>query len=276
MPIHHAKVKKAANLGIVLTLNEEAEGEEVIRAHIPEHNIMVTLDASDAYGGLGEEEKVDSAVLNSIADNAMEAVLEIRDFQKENPTIRIRFEDGDYVAYSLVKEGRKITEDETARDPELADLFETLREQAEGAHGEEDESEDRGSVVPERYKKIYAERGDPTHCGDWLALTLNSLCKVLNEKGRETTDLDRLETIANANGVTTKMPVATPGYQGRYRMCVRNQLTKRVAATGVLFVPEGNGVPSDTEMKAPREWILAHSPKPKEAKAKTEKKEKAA
>lgn len=265
MPIHHAKVKKAANLGIVLT-NDELE----VTAHLTEQNIRVTLEAEDD----------ESATLNECADNAMEAVLEIRDFQKENPTIRIRFEDGDYVAYSLVKEGRKITEDETARDPELADLFETLREQAEGTTGEEDEPEDRGSVVPEKYKKIYAERGDATHCGDWLALTLNSLCKVLNEKGRETTDLDRLETIANANGVSPdkfgKLGVQTNGWQGRYRMTIRNALAKVVALKGSLFVPEGCGKDADTDLKAPKEWVLAHSPKPKEAKAKTEKKEKAA
>lgn len=250
MTIHHATIKSAASKGVVLE-----QRDDVVEAHHTAQNIRVTRPV----------EEDDNAT--ELAKDALNSVLQIVDFHAENPTIVIGFEDDDFVAYKRKGAGRG---DELARDPDLEDLFVTLAER--DAEEDAEETESTGSVVPDIYKKRYAERGDPTHCGDWLALKLNDLCKVTDGK-KVTTDLDRLETIATANGVEAarvdRLGTATNGWQGRYRMTVRNMLTKVVAAKGFLFVPEGAGVKQDTELKAPREWVVEHSPKPKAPAAKT-------
>lgn len=166
---------------------------------------------------------------------------------------------------------------ELARDPALSDLLITLEdeegtmEQVAGIREDvaaegEDEDERTGSVVPDLFKKRYAEAGHPGHCGDWLALTLNKLCQTMDGK-KVITDLDRLEAIAASNSVTPdrvdRLGTATNGWQGRYRMTVRNMLAKKVADKGFLFVPEGCGVKTDTEIKAPKEWCQRYATKAK-------------
>lgn len=185
---------------------------------------------------------------------------------------------GEFVA-RLFKGGKPLGE--LARDPDLSDLLVSLTDEEdpisdyaaglrEDAEGEEDE-ERSGSVVPDRFKKKYAEEGHAGHCGDWLAVTLNGLVQVLDGK-KTVTDLDRLEAIALSNGVETarvdKLGTATPGWQGRYRMTVRNMLTKRVADKGFLFVPEGQGAKHDSELKAPKDWCERNATKTKPKKAK--------
>lgn len=247
MTIHHATIKSAASKGVVLE-----QHDDVVQAHHVEQNIRITRALED-----------EEASATDLAKDLLNSVIQIVDFHAENPKIVIAYEDEDFVAYA--RKGSK-RGDELARDPELEDLFVTLSEAAQGEDADEDE--DKGSVVPPQYKKLYAERGDATHCGDWLAVTLNSLCKVVDGK-KVTTDLDRLETIATANGVEAarvdRLGTATNGWQGRYRMTVRNMLTKVVAAKGSLFVPEGCGLEGEATLEAPREWVVEHSPKPKEA-----------
>lgn len=178
----------------------------------------------------------------------------------------------DYVARLMVN-GKPAGE--LARDPILSDLLDTLDDeeetmtQIEGirSDSEEDEEEERtGSVVPDAFKKRYAEAGHPGHCGDWLALNLNALCQTLDGK-KTVTDLDRLEAIANANGVAParvdKLGTATNGWQGRYRMTVRNMLAKVVADKGFILIPEGCGVKADEERKAPADWCLKYATKAK-------------
>lgn len=179
---------------------------------------------------------------------------------------------GDFVARLMI-DGKPAGE--LARDPILSDMLETLGdeegtlEQVAGIRtdGAEDEEEERtGSVVPDVFKKRYAEAGHPGHCGDWLALQLNGLCQTMDGK-KTITDLDRLEAIANANGVAParvdRLGTATNGWQGRYRMTVRNMLAKVVADKGFLFIPEGCGVKKDEERKAPKDWCLKYATKAK-------------
>lgn len=190
---------------------------------------------------------------------------------------------GDFVA-TLVKRGKPIGT--LARDPDLTDLLLSLNseddpisEYAQGlredAEPEEDDKEG-GSVVPDTFKQRYREAGHAGHCGDWLAVTLNDICQVLDGK-KTVTDLDRLGTIATANGVEVarvdKLGTATRGWQGRYRMTVRNMLTKKVADKGFLFVPEGCGRKEDTEISAPKEWCLKYATKTKAKKTEVAKDE---
>jgi hypothetical protein len=95
-----------------------------------------------------------------------------------------------------------------------------------------------GSVVTNRYRALYSESGHPTHCGDALAVLLNSLCN--NKAG---TNLEIFEKICKANGVDlSKYNRTGKGWQGRLRMTGRNLLSKRVAENnGYLVMPEGMG-----------------------------------
>lgn len=270
MNIHHQVVKTAAKSGIVLTVDDEG----IVSGHHTESNLLVIKDSEQIDG------EVDASLLNDTARDVIVAITDIRDWMVEHDSFLVAFEDDDFVGYAKNSKGQR--GQELARDPDHNDLFESLLEieqdgddlEAEDADEDGDgdgdgEDEPTGSVVPERYKLEYAARGDATTCGDWLALELNKLCKVTDEKGKETTDLDRLEAIANSNDVAParygKLGVETNGWQGRYRMTIRNMLTPRVAAKGFLFIPEGQGVKADTERKAPRQWCIEHSPKPKAA-----------
>lgn len=113
----------------------------------------------------------------------------------------------------------------------------------------DEEGKGTGTVVAEKYRAKYAEAGHPTHCGDWLAETLNEIC--LNKGG---TNLELFEEICQMNGVdTSKYKRSGVGWQGRIRMTGRNLVAKKVFQRGgILILPETlNG----GSMRAPGEWM---------------------
>lgn len=265
MNIHHTIIKGAAKAGIVLTSDADT-----ITAHHMQSNTRVERDSDDA-SNLGD----DQTAFNELARDAWNDCQQVVDYNADEANeFTLRYQGGDFEAFhrggSGPEDGALV-----ASDPVLEDLMVTLQEEIEAAHAGdepvEDDGDERGSVVPPKYKAIYAEAGHPTHCGDWLAETLNRFCRVTDaETGKEVTDLDRLETIANANDVAPqrygKLGVATNGWQGRFRMTVRNMLAPRVASKGFLFVPDGAGVDADQEFTAPNEWRAKHMPKQKPTK----------
>lgn len=123
-------------------------------------------------------------------------------------------------------------------------------DEAADAATEEDDGK-TGTVVAEKYRAKYAEAGHPTHCGDWLAETLNGIC--LNKGG---TNLELFEHICDLNGVSTaKYKRTGVGWEGRIRMTGRNLMAKKVYQNdGVLILPQtiNGGV-----MRAPQEWMDA-------------------
>lgn len=128
---------------------------------------------------------------------------------------------------------------------------------AAAEQAEPEEEKKSGSVVAEKYRAIYAERGHPTHCGDALAVLLNNLCQTAKE-----TDLGRFEEICNANGIDLgKYNRTANGWQGRLRMTGRNLLSRKVwENNGVLNMPAGSEFPSyqmDAEWMASRKFKKA-------------------
>lgn len=115
---------------------------------------------------------------------------------------------------------------------------------------EEEEPKEGGSVVGSVYRTRYAEAGHPTHCGDWLALTLNNICG-----GKAQTDLELFENICSLNNVDTKKYRREGvGWQGRIRMTGRNLLAKQIfLQEGKLLVPPF--VESEGFYKAPSDWM---------------------
>lgn len=117
---------------------------------------------------------------------------------------------------------------------------------------QEEEKDKGGSVVSAKYRTKYAEEGHPTHCGDWLAITLNNICG-----GKAQTDLDLFETICKMNNVdTSKYRREGVGWQGRIRMTGRNLMAKQIFLQGgVLNVPPAFG--ENGVFRAPADWMSA-------------------
>lgn len=139
---------------------------------------------------------------------------------------------------------------ETPKVPDLADILDACTE--EGIDPEEgaDEEEDRARVVvPQRYKDEYAARGNPAHCGDWLAIWLEEQCH--DADGR--LDVEAFRSILTQNGVEQTGKWATlpesrqKGWQGRYRMNGRQKLEIVVAREGVVIALNGVAVKPDLE-----------------------------
>lgn len=247
---------RAKKAGVELTFKDEG-----VIARVKEPNIAI------AYGE-GDEDATDADGESYFELGAGNAALAAAEFWMGSltdlPGVSIQRDVGeDFVAS---KDGKEI-----ARDPDMEDLLTTLTEGGEDA-GDEDEETDKGTVVPEKFKKLYAEvskeRGG-VDCGDWLADQMAKFCLIPVKEGRKKTmtDLDRFEDICLANGVDKAKMAAlrsgTPGWQGRFRMTGRNLLTPIVAAKGVLFVTAGHNAKEDHEVKAPRQWCLDNAPKPK-------------
>lgn len=119
-------------------------------------------------------------------------------------------------------------------------------EAADAAEPEEDKV--GGSVVKDKYRAIYAERGHPSHCGDWLADILNNLC-IANGQ----TDMGRFSAICELNGVNmSKYKTSGNGWQGRYRMTGRNLLARKLFSAEFLLAPGLNG--ETEQFPVPQEW----------------------
>lgn len=154
---------------------------------------------------------------------------------------------------------------ETEDDEEYAN-FERWNEEWDAAADEASDAEEKdgGSVVAQKYRAKYAEMGHPTHCGDWLADTLNEIC--LNKAG---VNLELFEAICGLNGVdTSKYKREGRGWEGRIRMTGRNMVARRVFLNdGKLILPETLG----SVKQAPAEWMAAQRFKaPKKAAPATE------
>lgn len=242
--LHPATVKKAENANVILSFDSKRVQWKASSSTIPQRHI-VAVEAKQALADLL-------------------TILSYEDKSEEGIRVQQQLIDGSHGDYVAVFQTARSTE--IARDPELKDLIETLNEMDSEEIAELRPSTS-GGVVPDIYKKRYAASGDATTCGDWLALLLNQHCQTLDEKGKTLTDLDRVEAIAIANGVEAarvdRLGTQTNGWQGRYRMTVRNMLTKVVASKGYCLIPEGVAS-EDTEVQAPAEWMAEHAPKPKE------------
>ena len=138
----------------------------------------------------------------------------------------------------------------------------------EEGYSEADERAPSGSVVAPGYKVLYAERGDATHCGDWLGTTLKSRIPRKAGEGKKEgpVDVDEYDRIFLQNGVDSSTgkwgavfhdkKAPTNGWEGRFVMSGRNILRKRVADAGFLLF-------NDEKLEAPPEWCEEHRTTPK-------------
>lgn len=238
MGIHHATKKKAEGLGIVLT---EIDGE--IEARWPKLNKVVAHDDAKA---------------------ALNLAMLYQRFGEEYRKVRI--------APSEAEEGLWATFDANSTemvlfDP-LDDIEQVFVDTLEFASDNDCDIEDTTEhvVVPEHYKQLYKERGNPNHCGDWLAKWLDGRFLTAGDK-KQMFNADAFEMFLRENGVDMDGKWASlpqsgqKGWEGRYRMNGRQKLEKRIAHTGKL-------VRHGEEIKVPKtvlkELAEKHpAPKPK-------------
>lgn len=232
--IHHATIKRAASLGIILT--DKGGTAEAFHA---ERNRRVE----------NEDPKV-AVFLCQIA-----AALAV-----EYPKIEIRGEgdavvegDGFWHIDDLADEEGNPIDDYTkpeALENATAMIIDAYAEL--GVEEGEDEEEPTGVVVvAERYKQEYRARGDATGCGDWLHQTLKRYTSDITVEGKSVKAFDHIgfTQMLVANGVTIKgkfaaMPESgSKGWEGRYRMNGRQMLeAPLLRAKGVLALENGQSI----------------------------------
>ena len=119
----------------------------------------------------------------------------------------------------------------------------------------EEQEQTRRIICGPKYREIYRERGNPNHCGDWLAETLNGEFSTVQD------DTIKFDTVAfeeclRENGVPmdgkwAKLPESGQrGWQGRYRMNGRQKLEIEVTRNRKLKLKGKN-------KRVPKEWLDA-------------------
>ena len=253
MNIHHTIVKLAATRGVIL----EAEADQ-ISAHHAQTNTTIVLDGSECED--------DQPAFNELARDALVICKDIADFKSipENNVWEIcQTDEGGYSATHLP----------TDTEIEPVESWDDLKAAiAEFEPEDEDESEDDdeavATVVPAKYKLLYAEIGvEGQDNGDWLAAQMAAL--VLVHAGKTVTvDVDRVSALAWANGIERDYVEGNRGWQGRYRMTIGTLLRKKVADQGYLSVPVSllaEGASEPEHRNAPQAFIERWATRPRKA-----------
>lgn len=235
MIIHHATRAKAEKLGIKLEEIDTDRGSRV-RA----------FDDNDDYNA-------------SKATAAVAAVQLARTFAGDYPALKLVQYDDKFVVYH--GDADVVTRDGAA--PNLADVIDACQD--EGLDPEEGFQEDDGTsggnVVPAHYREEYKARGNPNHCGDWLANQLSGRFDTTiadGERAKKGFDTDAFTAFLVENEVPMEGKWADlpnsgqQGWVGRYRMNGRQKLETTVLQRGTLIV-DGKPVQAD------RDWLEAKS-----------------
>jgi hypothetical protein len=242
MTIHHNTIKRAAALGLKISVIGN----------------VVTIEGEIIPGILTEWKLADTS-----AKDALQAAYQARVYAKEykleitqsaTGTFRVSIPGGQYVqGTDLLDVLTRAVEKATARQqaetsvklkvskPAKVKSDEEDGEDEEGDDGEDEEGDDgeeiaeeeveeeepgaSGSVVKDKYRELYAQKGHPDNCGDDLAAQLAAILKP----GEEGLDIDRLWALAQANGIEyTKYMTGNRGWEGRARMSIGNVLRGRI------------------------------------------------
>jgi hypothetical protein len=276
MKIHHAQIKKAEKLGFSLM-----PVGDLIEAYWPKHNAkiygvsvaeaitqMIAAQSIITEHGYSLNYNQDPSRLVSFfkedqgvtAYDTPHAILHSLQNPIDNkPTLVVDRPKIDRSAAGIALNGALAYKEGTPsgdcpfssedEDSEDYDKFLRWNEEWDAAADEVFDEVVGGSVVSSKYRALYAEAGHPTHCGDWLANTLNDICA--NKAG---TNLELFELICSLNGVdTSKYKRDGVGWQGRIRMTGRNMVARKVFDNdGLLVLPNGiNG----GSMQAPADWM---------------------
>lgn len=237
MAIHHATMNKAAKLGI-----------EISEVDMPD-------------GALAQADRF----LHPKAKTALQAAEISRQLAAEYPALTLKQPDDEdhrfMVMFAAGDSGTTVPQLVLAPNegvPTLASILDATTEmgldpEQGSAEPEPDESEEKknGTVVNARYREIYRERGNPSHCGDWIAKMLDDAFTVVRDSKIQFDHETFIEFLrANEVDMTGKwaqLPTQnSPGWQGRFRMNGRQKLEKVVAHRGTMVMGgEAHEVPAD-------------------------------
>ena len=291
MTIHHSTRKKAESIGVVLTEAPQGAGNNfpnatfdpnVVQAHWPKHNLYAFgAGEKPARAAVAEIEALikikdmnPSLVIVNDTDDPFLVHVFINSSRSHSlsrepvtPTDALLLLDDEPVAWvptttpsdggEAHRAGFPITDnpyDPETDEDDYTRWDEEWENSADEADAEDEEDDSSGSVVKTEYRIRYAEQGHPNHCGDWLAVTLNSM--IL---GKTQTDLEKFEELCGLNGVDlSKYNRTTNGWQGRLRMTGRNLLARKIYMNdGVLLVPPQLQVDGVDKLTAPADWMAS-------------------
>jgi hypothetical protein len=243
--LHHTYVKKAAKMGVQLTLEDNR-----IRAFWPERNFeLFAADGKEAI------ELIQQAQNMAHQDDLVEVGFNPWDNPKpaEDTTHTIEGipTSGKQAFHKGFMAGDCPFAEDDPRFDQWNEEFDAAADEPQQKDADEEERKP-ASVVKPKYRAIYAEMGHPTTCGDELAQKIDNLVK--NAKG---TNIEYFDMIMAANEVDmSKYSKTTPGWQGRYRMTGRNMLAKKVYSNGgVLKIPGMTPDVEPSEMRMSAGWI---------------------
>lgn len=237
MTIHHATIKRAAKLGIEIT-------------ETPDGNVTGKLDKGDRTFSHSNVQVVINALVLASRFAIEYPNLHVGGKNPESTTLIVFHRpEGENKPTPLFDfDGLGMT----AKD--IDNVFAVALESATDKEldtGETDELPNTGTVVAEKYRGIYRERGNENHCGDWLAHYLDG--KFATEvEGKTVFDVDAFTDFLASNDVDMTGKWAglvhsnSRGWQGRYRMNGRQKLEMVVAIRGnIINGNETVEVPAD-------------------------------
>lgn len=243
MTIHHAIIKLAAKQGIILT----QEDDQAV-AHHPSTNTRVWAAIEDTD---------DATSTNDAGHEALATCGEMIAWKneptREGVTVAMDDSQGEGEFYA------EIDGEEIAREDTWLELLDAIAAYEPDESTDEDEDEDEPepevqSVVPDKYKLLYAEIGiEGQDNGDWMAALFLRYCHI-KESGRSLIDCEKVSLLAYANGIDREPVPGSRGWEGRFRMTMGNLLRKRVADQGYINVPARLNDGVIDEIKAPAEF----------------------
>lgn len=239
MSIHHNTIKRATTLGLTLT---------------SDHTGRVTV-SGEIFPGTESDwtfPNPDGVSVSTYAKDTLQAVYQARVYAKEygleikqsaNGVYTISIPGGQHLRGSDLNDVMARAVDKAIARQEAEELVQlravkpkakkaaikpvVTEEDEEAADLEDAEEEDQGpsgSIVRDKYRDKYRERGNPNNCGDDMAAQLEVVLK-----SGDALDVDRLIALANLNGIDSeKYMTGTRGYIGRARMSIGNILRGRV------------------------------------------------
>lgn len=211
MTIHHATTKRAAKLGFILT-EEDRDGFPTALGHWAQGNVRFQ---------------------DRNPKQVIEALSLARMLRTEYPALQLMQDTEGYWVVEVTANNGSLNRYETV--PALPDVLDLAQQHQIDL--DEDTEENPSEIVAVHYKEQYREKGNPNHCGDWLALTMDGKFRVMTDKG-EVFDVDKFTNTLKINGVdmTGKwagLPTSgQKGWVGRYRMNGRQKLEVMVAIRG--------------------------------------------
>lgn len=215
MNIHHATAKKAEKLGVRLEA-KEIDGQFVAQATNVDGVRFASTDPKVALGfaALSHQFLADYPALAIEQDSIAEFVIIHTDEEKTKTSL---------LTLSQV--------------PDLAEILDECHVQE--LDPEIGFEEDKPSVVvPDAYKRAYAERGNRDHCGDWLALAMEDA--FIGGDMKFDADAFTVCLVENETDMTGKwanLPTSGQrGWKGRYRMNGRQKLELQLVRRGYITI----------------------------------------